>query len=90
MDTKPSITSLFTTRTCPFSKWILQTTADNTATKFARKNWLAQFIGQTMGFRLEDNIDGISGATVSASYLIDDFESSRKDTENIAKESKTI
>jgi hypothetical protein len=57
--------------------------------EICRKNWLAQFIGQTMGFRLEDNIDGISGATVSASYLIDDLNQVGK-TLKILQESKTI
>jgi hypothetical protein len=35
--------------------------------------WLSQFIGMNQGFKLNDNIDGISGATVSAQYLIDDL-----------------
>lgn len=35
--------------------------------------WLKQFIGATSGFKLNDNIDGIAGATVSATFLIDDL-----------------
>jgi len=41
--------------------------------EICRPKWLSQFIGQTNGFKLGENIDGISGATVSAQYLIDDL-----------------
>jgi len=41
--------------------------------EICRAKWLNQFQGKTSGFVLNDNIDGISGATVSASYLIDDL-----------------
>jgi len=40
--------------------------------EICRKKWLAQFKGENNGFILDKNIDGISGATVSAQYLIDD------------------
>ena len=40
--------------------------------EICRAKWLKQFNGKTEGFKLNENIDGISGATVSASYLIDD------------------
>lgn len=35
--------------------------------------WLKQFEGSNSNFKLGENIDGISGATVSATYLIDDL-----------------
>lgn len=35
--------------------------------------WLKQFVGSTCGFKLNENVDGITGATVSATYLIDDL-----------------
>lgn len=41
--------------------------------EICRKKWLAQFQGDNSGFVLNANIDGISGATVSAKYLIDDL-----------------
>lgn len=41
--------------------------------EICRAKWLEQFIGSTLGFELNKNIDGISGATVSAQYLIDDL-----------------
>jgi hypothetical protein len=41
--------------------------------EICRAKWLAQFIGGNSGFKLERNIDGISGATVSAQFLIDDL-----------------
>lgn len=41
--------------------------------EICRPKWLKQFIGKNSGFKLEENIDGISGATVSATYLIDDL-----------------
>ena len=40
--------------------------------EICRAKWLRQFNGKSSGFALEENIDGISGATVSATYLIDD------------------
>jgi hypothetical protein len=43
--------------------------------EICRSKWLSQFEGRTNGFKLNENIDGISGATVSASYLIDDLNS---------------
>lgn len=41
--------------------------------EICRSKWLTQFIGQNSGFKLDENIDGISGATVSATYLINDL-----------------
>lgn len=43
--------------------------------EICRPKWLEQFIGKNHGFKLEDDIDGISGATVSADYLIRDLNS---------------
>ncbi len=43
--------------------------------EICRAKWLEQFEGQTDGFELNTNIDGISGATVSAQFLIDDLNS---------------
>jgi len=40
--------------------------------------WLSQFVGKSFGFKLNEDIDGISGATVSASFLIDDVNSMSK------------
>jgi len=41
--------------------------------EICRPRWLTQFIGSTLGFELGENIDGISGATVSATFLIEDL-----------------
>lgn len=41
--------------------------------EICRTKWLKQFKGQRSGFVLGGNVDGISGATVSATYLIDDL-----------------
>jgi len=41
--------------------------------EICRSKWLKQFKGKTKGFIINSNIDGISGATVSASHLIDDL-----------------
>lgn len=41
--------------------------------EICRKKWLEQFEGSNSGFKLGDNIDGITGATVSATYLINDL-----------------
>ena len=35
--------------------------------------WLAQFVGSSFGFKIDENVDGIAGATVSATYLIEDL-----------------
>ena len=40
--------------------------------EICRAKWLQQFAGSTSGFKLNENIDGITGATVSATFLIDD------------------
>ena len=40
--------------------------------EICRSSWLKQFEGSHRMYELNQNIDGISGATVSASYLIDD------------------
>lgn len=41
--------------------------------QICRAKWLEQFEGNTKDFILNENIDGISGATVSAQYLVDDL-----------------
>ena len=41
--------------------------------EICRSKWLKQFKGKTKDFVLEENIDGISGATVSATHLIEDI-----------------
>lgn len=41
--------------------------------EICRPKWLEQFIGKNHGFKLNDDIDGISGATVSAGFLIKDL-----------------
>ncbi|MFT5778611.1 MAG: hypothetical protein ACI837_001567 [Crocinitomicaceae bacterium] len=43
--------------------------------EICRAKWLKQFSGSRSGFELGENIDGITGATVSASYLIEDLNS---------------
>lgn len=43
--------------------------------EICRSKWLQQFEGKTDGFELNKNVDGISGATVSVSYLINDLNS---------------
>jgi len=41
--------------------------------QICRSKWLEQFEGSTKDFELNENIDGISGATVSAQFLVDDL-----------------
>ena len=41
--------------------------------EICRAKWLRQFEGGRTGFKLGSNIDGITGATVSAQFLIDDL-----------------
>lgn len=41
--------------------------------EICRAKWLKQFQGKTDGFALNDDIDGVSGATVSAQFLVDDL-----------------
>ena len=41
--------------------------------EICNRRWLRQFIGSTCGFALNENVDGITGATVSASFLVNDL-----------------
>jgi hypothetical protein len=41
--------------------------------EICRVKWLQQFVGGRKGFKLGANVDGITGATVSAQFLIDDL-----------------
>lgn len=52
--------------------------------------WLKQFIGFNNGFELGDNIDGISGATVSASFLVDDLNEVGQDLKIFLESNKSI
>lgn len=40
--------------------------------EICRKKWLRQFEGKSR-FKLEENIDGVTGATISANFLIEDL-----------------
>jgi len=57
--------------------------------EICRAKWLSQFKGRNSGFALNDNIDGISGATVSASYLITDLNGIGETLKEL-KENKTL
>ena len=41
--------------------------------QICRRGWLTQFIGKTTSLKLNEDIDGVSGATISAQFLIDDI-----------------
>lgn len=41
--------------------------------EICRSSWLKQFKGKKNGFKLNEDIDGIAGATISATYLVDDI-----------------
>jgi hypothetical protein len=41
--------------------------------EICRAKWLAQFAGRNDGFKLNENIDGVTGATISATFLVDDL-----------------
>lgn len=47
--------------------------------------WLRQFEGRNSGFKLGENVDGITGATVSASHLIDDLNEVGKEVKTLSK-----
>lgn len=57
--------------------------------EICRPKWLTQFIGKTIGFELEKNIDGISGATVSASFLIEDLNALGKTIRSLVSSENT-
>ncbi len=44
--------------------------------------WLKQFEGSNSAFKLGENVDGITGATVSATFLIDDLNAIGKGIKN--------
>lgn len=46
--------------------------------QICKPKWLKQFVGLTPSIKLYEDIDGISGATVSAQFLIDDINSVKK------------
>jgi len=54
--------------------------------EICRSSWLKQFIGKKNGFRLNENIDGIAGATISATYLIDDINKLSKTLDDLKRE----
>lgn len=55
--------------------------------EICRAKWLEQFIGSTLGFELNKNVDGISGATISAQYLIDDLNGLGKKLQSVLLQS---
>ena len=54
--------------------------------EICRPKWLKQFQGSNSGFKLDENIDGITGATVSATYLIDDLNNLGKIVQRLKSE----
>jgi len=57
--------------------------------EICRPGWLKQFKGKKNGFELNKNIDGIAGATISATYLIYDI-NSLSDTLEVLKSKNEI
>ncbi|MEZ4721009.1 MAG: FMN-binding protein [Flavobacteriales bacterium] len=41
--------------------------------EICRKGWLKKFVGKTPTLKLGEDVDGITGATISAQFLIDDI-----------------
>ncbi len=41
--------------------------------EICRKSWLNQFIGKTPSLKLNEDVDGVSGATISAQFLVEDL-----------------
>lgn len=41
--------------------------------EICRKSWLNQFIGKTPALKLYEDVDGVSGATISAQFLVEDL-----------------
>jgi hypothetical protein len=41
--------------------------------EICRKSWLKQFIGKTPSIKLNEDVDGVSGATISAQFLVEDI-----------------
>lgn len=41
--------------------------------EICRKSWLKQFVGKTPSLKLYEDVDGVSGATISAQFLVDDI-----------------
>lgn len=58
--------------------------------EICRASWLKQFQGKNRDFSLNENIDGITGATISAQYLIDDLNSVGGQLESIVNGSSDL
>ena len=56
--------------------------------EICRSSWLKQFNGRKTGFELNQNIDGIAGATISATYLIEDVNALFLSMKSLQKENK--
>ena len=41
--------------------------------QICRRNWLKQFTGKTPSLELNKDVDGVSGATISAQFLVEDI-----------------
>lgn len=54
--------------------------------QICRRKWLDQFIGKTPKVELNKDIDGVSGATISAQFLIDDINIVKDNLEQITSE----
>lgn len=51
--------------------------------QICRRKWLDQFIGKTPNIELNKDVDGVSGATVSAQFLVDDINVVKTNLEQI-------
>ena len=58
--------------------------------EICRAKWLRQFEGGNTNFKLGDNIDGITGATVSAQFLIDDLNAVGKEVKSFLSTSACL
>lgn len=54
--------------------------------QICRRSWLKQFTGKTPSLKLNEDIDGVSGATVSAQFLIDDLNTVKANLDAITGE----
>lgn len=55
--------------------------------QICRRSWLKQFTDKTPSLKLNEDIDGVSGATVSAQFLVDDINVVKDNLEKIVDES---
>jgi len=58
--------------------------------QICRRSWLKQFTGKTPNIELNKDVDGVSGATISAQFLVDDLNMVKTNLDAITSEAVSL